>query len=146
MTKVAVIGAGTMGHGIAHVAALAGYETALTDAVPGVLDTAKRNIERTLEGGVSRGKVSVEQAVEASRRIRYESTLDDAVRDADLVIEAIVEDLEVKGTLFARLAASCDAGVQFRLWVTLQDFEGAQLRPAPAHQAKRGSSRGACCR
>jgi 3-hydroxybutyryl-CoA dehydrogenase len=101
--RIAVIGAGTMGHGIAQVAALAGYETHLTDARPDALAAALERIRRTLDGGVERGKLTPEDAARALDRIRAAGALEDAVRGADLVIEAVVEDLETKRSLFAEL-------------------------------------------
>lgn len=101
--RVAVVGAGTMGHGIAQVAALAGYDTALTDAQREALEPALARVRRNLAGGVERGKLSAAAAAAAAARITVTDQLDAAVRDADLVVEAIVEDLEVKRQLFARL-------------------------------------------
>lgn len=103
MSKVAVVGAGTMGHGIAQVAALAGYETALTDSNAAVLEAAPARIEENLEGGVTRGKITEGNASEAMSRIEVLGDLEAAVTDADLVIEAVIEDLGVKRDLFARL-------------------------------------------
>ena len=103
MSKVAVVGAGTMGHGIAQVAALAGYDTALTDSNAAVLEAAPARIEENLEGGVTRGKITKRNASEAMSRIEVLSDLEAAVTDADLVIEAVIEDLGVKRDLFARL-------------------------------------------
>ena len=103
MSKVAVVGAGTMGHGIAQVAALAGYETALTDSNAAVLEAAPARIEENLEGGVTRGKITEGNAREAMSRIEVLGDLEAAVTDADLVIEAVIEDLGVKRDLFALL-------------------------------------------
>ena len=103
MSKVAVVGAGTMGHGIAQVVALAGYETALTDSNAAVLEAAPARIEKNLEGGVTRGKITEGNASEAMSRIEVLGDLEAAVTDADLVIEAVIEDLGIKRDLFARL-------------------------------------------
>jgi 3-hydroxybutyryl-CoA dehydrogenase len=103
--RVAVIGAGTMGHGIAQVAAMAGYETRLTDANPDALARAWERIRSNLAGAVSRGKLTHAQADAASANVRPAAELDVATRDADLVIEAIVEDLAVKQSVFERLDA-----------------------------------------
>ena len=103
MSKVAVVGAGTMGHGIAQVLALAGYDTALTDSNAAVLEAAPARIEENLEGGVTRGKITEGNAREAMSRIQLLGDLEAAVTDADLVIEAVIEDLGVKRDLFARL-------------------------------------------
>ncbi len=103
MSKVAVVGAGTMGHGIAQVVALAGYETALTDSNAAVLEAAPARIEENLEGGVTRGKITEGNAREAMSRIEVIGDLEAAVTDADLVIEAVIEDLGIKRDLFAQL-------------------------------------------
>ena len=103
MSKVAVVGAGTMGHGIAQVVALAGYETALTDSNAAVLEAAPARIEKNLEGGVTRGKITEGNASEAMSRIEVLCDLAAAVTDADLVIEAVIEDLAIKRDLFALL-------------------------------------------
>jgi 3-hydroxybutyryl-CoA dehydrogenase len=98
--RIAVVGAGTMGHGIAQVAALAGFQTTLTDAAPDALERARTRVRKNLDGGVSRGKVSKEDADAALTRLRLEADLQEAVREADLVVEAIVEQLDAKAALF----------------------------------------------
>ncbi len=103
VSLLVVVGAGTMGHGIAQVAAMAGYDTVLTDARPEVLSGALERIKANLAGGVERGKLAAHDADAAAARISLSPDLDGAVRTADLVIEAIVEDLDVKRELFARL-------------------------------------------
>ncbi len=103
--NVAVVGAGTMGHGIAHVAALAGYETTLTDSNTDVLTAAAGRIQTNLDGGVERGKISAQEARHALGRLAMIEDLDAAVSGADLVIEAVIEDLEIKRELFGRLDA-----------------------------------------
>lgn len=100
MNRVAVIGAGTMGHGIGQVAAMAGFPTVLTDTDPNVLATAMDRIRHNLEGGVVRGKVSREAARDTLAHLRVDEDLTAAVSSADLVIEAVVEDLDVKKDLF----------------------------------------------
>jgi 3-hydroxybutyryl-CoA dehydrogenase len=101
--RVAVVGAGTMGHGIAQVAAAAGYATRLTDANPDLAGPALARIRANLEGAVRRGKLSREEADAALARLAWRDRLEEAVEGADLVIEAIVEDLEAKRELFGRL-------------------------------------------
>jgi len=101
--RVAVVGAGTMGHGIAQVAAMAGFETSLTDSKKEALEAAIRRIEDNLDGGVRRGKLTAEDKARALSRIVLRESLKEAVDSADLVIEAIVEDLQAKRSLFAEL-------------------------------------------
>ena len=103
MNKIAVVGAGTMGHGIAQVAALASYETAITDSDAAAPERALAQIEQNLQGGVRRGKVSESDAAAAVGRITALPDLASAVAGAELVIEAVIEDLAVKQDLFARL-------------------------------------------
>ncbi|GBD33182.1 3-hydroxybutyryl-CoA dehydrogenase [bacterium HR33] len=92
-----------MGHGIAQVAAMAGFETFLTDSRKEALEDALRRIEANLEGGVQRGKVTPELKTATLSRIVLREALAEAVDSADLVIEAIVEDLEAKRRLFGEL-------------------------------------------
>jgi 3-hydroxybutyryl-CoA dehydrogenase len=101
--RVAVIGAGTMGHGIAQVAAMAGMDVALFDAFEGAAGKGLGKIRENLDKGVERGKVTVDARDAALARLRVESTIDAAAADAGLVIEAVVESLDVKTALFAEL-------------------------------------------
>ena len=103
MKRVAVVGAGTMGHGIAQVAAAAGYETLLADANTEAVASALASIKQNLDGGVSRGKTTRADADATLARIKTVDTVDQAVRDVAVVIEAIVENLETKQRLFQRL-------------------------------------------
>ncbi len=104
--RLAVVGAGTMGHGIAYVAALAGCPVALTDSRPDALPPAAEKIERLLEGGMQRGKLSAGDAAQVRKRLRTVPELTDAVSDADVVIEAIFEKLAAKRQLFDLLGRS----------------------------------------
>ncbi len=103
MRRVAVIGAGTMGHGIAQVAAMAGYDTRLTDSDPEAIASGRDRIQANLAGAVTRGKLTQQAADAAIARVVPAASLDLAARDADLVIEAIVEDIAVKQSLFTQL-------------------------------------------
>ncbi|HTR20037.1 MAG TPA: 3-hydroxyacyl-CoA dehydrogenase family protein [Gemmatimonadales bacterium] len=102
--RVAVVGAGTMGHGIAYVAARAGCEVTLTDSRPEMLPLASEQIERLLAGGLQRGKLSERDAAAVRERLRPVPSLGDAVRNADVVIEAIFENLAAKRQLFEALS------------------------------------------
>ena len=99
-TRVAVIGAGTMGHGIAYVAALAGCDVRLSDVRPEVLPQALDKIEALLVSGVKRGKLAADEHAAVRKRVRTEPQIRAAVSDADIVIEAVVEDLAIKQRLF----------------------------------------------
>jgi 3-hydroxybutyryl-CoA dehydrogenase len=102
---VAVIGAGTMGHGIAQVAAAAGHTVKLTDARPEALDAARTRIADNLAGAVHRGKMSREDADTAIGRIAASPDMRSSVGDADIVIEAVAEDLALKHQVFAAIDA-----------------------------------------
>ena len=106
---VAVIGAGTMGAGIAQIAALAGHRVQLHDARFGAADAAKAGLAATFDKLVARGKLARDPADAALARIVTVGTLADACV-AGLVIEAIVEDLAAKRALFAQLEPLVDAG------------------------------------
>ena len=103
MTRLAVVGAGTMGHGIAQVGAVAGCDVTLTDADPSALQVALGRVQANLDGGVDRGKLTRAAAEAALKRITLRGDIETAGADADIVVEAVLEDLEVKRDLFARL-------------------------------------------
>jgi 3-hydroxybutyryl-CoA dehydrogenase len=92
-----------MGHGIAYVAALAHCDVVLTDARPDALSHAMTKIAQLLDGAVNRGKLLDEDRGALQRRIHTEPVLASAVRGADVVIEAVVEDLAVKQQLLAEV-------------------------------------------
>ncbi len=102
--RVGVIGAGTMGNGIAQVFMQAGFEVTLVDSVPVALDRARVNIEKSLGKFVEKGKLSAADRDGALGRLATGASVD-ALADADYVVEAIVEDMAVKRELFARLDA-----------------------------------------
>ncbi|MEM7051961.1 MAG: 3-hydroxyacyl-CoA dehydrogenase NAD-binding domain-containing protein [Acidobacteriota bacterium] len=97
---ITVLGAGTMGLGIAHVSALAGYSTQLFDVDAEALERARRRIERNLDKGVQLGKVAADDASAARQRLHTGSDLAAAVGDSDLVIEAVPESMSLKVELF----------------------------------------------
>src|SRR5881227_2163027 len=88
---ISVIGAGIMGRGIAHAAALGGYRTILEDILPASLRKAEGEIRANLDKAVELGKVSKPDADAAFSRIEYGSSVEEAARAADLVIEAVPE-------------------------------------------------------
>jgi 3-hydroxybutyryl-CoA dehydrogenase len=104
---VAVIGAGIMGRGIAHAAALGGYRTVLEDLLPNALRNAETEIRANLDKAVKLGKVDAGDADAAFSRIEYASSVDQAARDADLVIEAVPEEMESKIEIFTMLDKIC---------------------------------------
>lgn len=104
---VAVIGAGIMGRGIAHAAALGGYRTILEDLLPNALRKAETEIRGNLDKAVELGKVKATDADAAFSRIEYAGSVDEAVRGADLVIEAVPEEMESKIEIFTMLDKIC---------------------------------------
>ncbi len=104
---VSVIGAGLMGRGIAHAAALGGFRTILEDILPESLRRAESEIKANLAKAVEIGKVSREDADAAFGRIEFAGSLDEAARAADLVIEAVPEEIESKIEIFTLLDKIC---------------------------------------
>jgi 3-hydroxybutyryl-CoA dehydrogenase len=102
--KVAVIGAGTMGTGIAQVAARAGYRTVIYDAAEGAARRSLDRIGEALSRAVERGKCTAQEREEALSRLSTAGDLESAAGEADLVIEAAPEDLALKRELFGRLS------------------------------------------
>ena len=101
--NVCVVGGGTMGRQIALNAAVNGYNTTLTDTMPDILAAVSKWAPEYLEGRVAKGKLSQEQAPSTLSRFKVVGNLEEAVKDADLVIEAIVEKLNFKKALFEQL-------------------------------------------
>ena len=102
--NVGVIGSGTMGSGIAQVAATAGCTVNLFDTNPEALDKAKTSLEKVLDRLIEKGRIDSEEKSRIEGNISYVDSLD-ALSEADLVIEAIIEDLEIKQNLFKGLEA-----------------------------------------
>ncbi len=99
--RIAVLGAGIMGRGIAYAAAVAGYDTLLYDASPTSLDEGMAEIRALMDKGVAAGKLPAEARDKA--RLTPKSDLDGAAVEADLVIEAIPEEMKLKRETFERL-------------------------------------------
>jgi 3-hydroxybutyryl-CoA dehydrogenase len=104
---VSVIGAGIMGRGIAHVAALGGYRTILEDILPASLRKAETEIRANLDKAVELGKVQKSDADAALGRLEFAGSVEEAARAADLVIEAVPEELESKIEIFTLLDKIC---------------------------------------
>jgi 3-hydroxybutyryl-CoA dehydrogenase len=102
MTKFIVIGGGTMGNGIAHTAAAAGFDVTLIDVSEEILQRAVSTITSNLQRGVDKGKMTAEERDAIVGRVRTQTDFH-AVADAGIVVEAIVENLEAKTSLFAKL-------------------------------------------
>ena len=97
---IGVIGAGTMGRGIAYAAALGGYRTVLEDVMPEILVKGLAWIRHAFEEGVQRGKVTAADRDAALARIETSSTAENVCREADFLIEAVPEEMELKLELF----------------------------------------------
>jgi 3-hydroxybutyryl-CoA dehydrogenase len=100
---IAVCGAGIMGRGIAHAAAIGGYRTILEDIASAALDKAKAEIRANLDKAVELGKLEASAADSAFQRIQFSTSVPEAARDADLVIEAVPEDMQAKIDIFTQL-------------------------------------------
>jgi len=103
--RIAVIGAGEMGHGIAELAALNGFEASMRDIKQEFLDRGMERIRWSLGKLVENNQVTQGQADDALRRIRLTLDLREAVKDADVVIEAVLEDIDLKKAVFAEIDA-----------------------------------------
>ncbi|MBT8478198.1 MAG: 3-hydroxybutyryl-CoA dehydrogenase [Gemmatimonadetes bacterium] len=99
---VGVVGAGTMGNGIAHVFALAGMDVVLVDAVPEALDQARSKIEKNLSRQLSKNRIDAAEAKAALERVRTETDME-TLASAPLVVEAVPESLDLKLEIFGRL-------------------------------------------
>jgi len=108
---IAVLGSGTMGNGIAHVAAQAGYAVAMYDIDDGALDAAMNRIRANFDKGVARGKVTEEVRDASVARVRTTTDLANAVADADVMIEAVPENMDLKRKLFAEVAQAAPAHI-----------------------------------
>ena len=107
VNTVAVIGAGIMGRGIAYAAALGGYRTILEDLLPNALRRAGSEIRANLDKAAELGKIASGEADAAFARLEYAGTVEEAARRADLVIEAVPEEMESKIEIFTLLDKIC---------------------------------------
>lgn len=110
--KVGVVGCGLMGRGIAQVCAAAGYDTVVREIAPEPLDRGMAAIEKSLGKAVERGKLEEDAKAATLENLSGTTDLDDLF-DADIVIEAIVEDIEAKNELFDTLDAGCPESTVF---------------------------------
>jgi 3-hydroxybutyryl-CoA dehydrogenase len=108
--KVSVLGGGLMGSGIAQVAAAAGFPTIVREVSDALSAKARQSVERTLDKGIERGKLTAEQKQRTLGNLRFVTDIAE-LRESDLFIEAVVEDLDVKNSLWSELnrIASPDA-------------------------------------
>ncbi len=111
--KISVIGAGTMGHGIAYVSCAGGFETVLQDISDEMLKTSVSKIETNLKKAVERSIIADETAKSALSNLRTTNNLEEAVSKADFVIEAVPEKIDLKISLFEKIDKLCDSKVIF---------------------------------
>ncbi|MHA2005815.1 MAG: 3-hydroxyacyl-CoA dehydrogenase family protein [Promethearchaeota archaeon] len=112
MRNVCVIGAGIMGSGIAQLVATHGYNVSLVDLDEKILNNTKKGIEANLERFlVAKNKISKEEADSILKRISLTTSRDDAIRDVQIVIEAVFEDMNLKQQLFSYLDERCESEV-----------------------------------
>jgi len=109
--RAAVLGAGTMGHGIAQVLAMAGIEARVYDVTDEFLERGLGRLRANLDKGVDRGKVTPEARDAALALVSGTTDLDAAIRDVDVVVEAVPEKIELKRELFGRLGDALGAEV-----------------------------------
>ncbi|MGH7720049.1 MAG: 3-hydroxyacyl-CoA dehydrogenase family protein, partial [Gemmatimonadaceae bacterium] len=101
--RLCLIGAGTMGHGIAYVALAAGRRVAITDADAATLAGGVARIRAAFEKGIERGKVTTEQRDAAMARLTDHASIRDAVSEAELVVEAVPERMDLKRSIFGEV-------------------------------------------
>ncbi|WP_049922518.1 3-hydroxyacyl-CoA dehydrogenase family protein [Halopiger djelfimassiliensis] len=104
--QIAVLGAGSMGHGIAQVSAMAGHEVVLRDVEDDLVADGLEGIRENLQGGVDRDKLTESEMDATLERIEGTTDLEGAVADADLVVEAVPEDMDLKREVFADVEAA----------------------------------------
>ena len=101
--NISVLGAGNMGHQISTLCAIKGYKTICMDVSDEILKKAEAFVDRYLPGRVEKGRLTEEQAKQARENITFTSSLEEAVKDADYVIEAVLEVLDLKRKIYADL-------------------------------------------
>ena len=106
--KVGVLGAGTMGHGIAQVVAMAGHDVTLRDIEMEFVEDGIDSIEANLQGGVERDKVTEAEKAATLDHVSGTTDLQEAVGDADLVVEAVPEEMDIKQRTFSDVEALVD--------------------------------------
>lgn len=105
--KILVVGSGTMGHGVAQIFAMGGYDVAMQDSFPGALERADKLIRGSLDTMVEAGLIKKANISKILARIHPTDSLEEAAKDADLAIECIVENKDAKYDLFKKLDAMC---------------------------------------
>ncbi len=133
ITRVAVLGAGTMGHGIAHAAMAGGYQTRMYDVSDAAVGKGRGAIEQIVRKGVELGKISPSDADAALARLSVTTSLTDALHDADFVIEAAPEKIDLKLALFAGIERDAPASAVIASntsALSITEMAGSLKRPA----------------
>jgi 3-hydroxybutyryl-CoA dehydrogenase len=128
---VAVLGCGLMGSGIAEISAKAGYQTWVREITAELAQKGKTNIEKSLGRAVDKGKLPAEERDAAVSRIHTTTELE-ALQDADIIIEAVTEDLDLKNEMFRTLDRECGERTIFASntsSLTIADMAAATKRP-----------------
>lgn len=107
--RVGILGAGSMGHGIAQVCAMADHEVILRDVDDHLVSDGIDAIEENLQEGIDRGKITEEEKKEALARIRGTTDINEAAKRADLIIEAVPEDPEIKKEVYGEVEQATDS-------------------------------------
>ena len=129
--KVGVVGCGLMGSGIAQVCASAGFETVVREVAPEVVEKGLKGIEKNLARLVEKGTITEAQKSEIRGRLKGTTAIED-LKDCDLVVEAIIEQLPAKRELFAKLDTLCGPGTIFASntsSLTITEISTATKRP-----------------
>ena len=130
--KICVIGAGLMGNGIAQVCAQAGYQVAMRDIEDHFIEKGLSMINKNLSRGVKKGKMTQDQMNEILARIKGTTDLKEATEGVDVVIEAIIENRDLKRKVYAELEEICDSNVVFASntsSISITDMAAATKRP-----------------
>ena len=133
VSTVAVIGAGALGRSIAHAVALGGYHTIVVDLLPSSLRKAELEFQASIAHAISSGRVSQADASAALTRLEYAGSVEEAAREADLVIEAVPEELESKSEIFILLDKICRPAtilVTSSRTISLTQLASVTYRPA----------------
>ena len=101
--NIVVIGSGVMGRGIAYVSALGGFQTTLVDIKEKQLESAKQENNKVFQKAVERGKLSEDDMLSATERLSYSINIEDTYKNADLIIEAVPEKVEIKKAVFEQM-------------------------------------------
>lgn len=130
--KVCVIGAGTMGHGIAQVCAQCGIQVSLQDIKEDFVQAGLKKIEKFLRGSLERKRITQKEFNNILGRIKPTIDLNEAAEDADFVIEAIIENIEAKKDLFRKLDTICDQRTIFATntsYMSITEIASVTKRP-----------------